>query len=448
MTPAPLTAGTPDPRRPCILCVDDEPNILAALQRLFRTEGVVVRTATSGADALRVMDHETIDLVISDMRMPGMDGTQLLEHVRARWPDTMRLLLTGFADVQSIIEVINRGEICRYISKPWNDHDMVTTVRQALERRSLESDKRQLTALVQSQNEALQRLNADLETQVADRTIELVRANEALGTANDRLKAQFLTSIKVFSTLLEMRGGHLPGRARRVADLSRRIALRMQLGAKLAQDVFVAGLLHEIGKVAFADELLKLPVSAMSARQLEVYRKHPALAEQLLLPLPDLGAAAEIVRTQLERHDGAGYPDRLAGEGIPIGARILALASDFDHLQNGPPTHDLSSPSQARACIAQGRGKRYHADVVAAFLDLTGGGSSGELEQERTGEVLVEVGRLLVGMILSRDLITPSGLLMLPANHVFDQRTIDKLLAFENGGGMRLSAHVRLDGRA
>lgn len=439
--------GTSVSRRPRILCVDDEPNILSALQRLLRAEAVLVRTATSGADALALMETETMDLVISDMRMPGMDGTQLLEQVRRRWPDTMRLLLSGYADVHSLMEVINRGEIYRYITKPWDDHDMVTTVRQALERKALELDRRRLEALTRSQNRRLTAFNADLEAQVHARTAELQCANDALTAANARLKASLLTSIKVFTTLLEMRGGHLPGRARRVADLCRRIALQLQLGSKLAQEIFVAGLLHEIGKVGFADELLKTPVAMMSARQLEAYRRHTALAEQLLLPLPDLCAAAEIVRSQMERHDGCGHPDRLGGHDIPMGARILALASDYDRLQDGTPAPERCSPQEAATAIAQGGGTRYDPQVVAAFLALMRGAPGGESEQERTGELAVDVRQLLVGMVLARDLVAPGGLLMLPAGHVFDERLIAKVLAFQQAGGIRLTAQIRLDRR-
>ncbi len=168
MSDTPATA-----QGPAILCVDDEPNILSALRRLFRGQGYRVHTAESAKAGLELLEREQVDLVISDMRMPEMNGADFLEIVRARWPATLRLLLTGYADVQSILGAINRGEIYRYITKPWDDGDIVLVVRHALERVALEKDKARLEALTQAQNESLRELNATLEQKVEQRTAEL-----------------------------------------------------------------------------------------------------------------------------------------------------------------------------------------------------------------------------------------------------------------------------------
>lgn len=164
LTPA---SGTHEPKTPTILLVDDEPNIRTSLRRLFRDKGFHVHIADGGKAGLALLETETVDLVISDMRMPEMDGTHFLEQVRSRWPDTVRLLLTGYADIASIIGAINRGEIYRYISKPWDDYDIVLIVRQALERKALEQEKKRLEALICRQNEELKTLNARLEAKVA-----------------------------------------------------------------------------------------------------------------------------------------------------------------------------------------------------------------------------------------------------------------------------------------
>ena len=163
------TAAAP----PTILCVDDEPNILSSLRRLFRPHGYRVLTADGGAAGLALLESETVDLVISDMRMPHMDGAQFLAQVRQRWPGTIRLLLTGYADIQSILDAINQGEIYRYVTKPWDENDIVLVVRHALERRALEQEKLRLEALTASQNVELQALNASLEAKVATRTQQL-----------------------------------------------------------------------------------------------------------------------------------------------------------------------------------------------------------------------------------------------------------------------------------
>ena len=119
---------------PTLLFVDDEPSILSALRRLFRPHGYRIFVAESGAAGLAILEQETIDLVISDMRMPEMDGASFLKQVRARWPKVMRILLTGYADINSTVSAINEGEIYRYIAKPWDDNEILSTVREATER--------------------------------------------------------------------------------------------------------------------------------------------------------------------------------------------------------------------------------------------------------------------------------------------------------------------------
>lgn len=418
---------------PVILCVDDEPNILSSLRRLFRPKGFQILVAESGQAGLAVLETETVDLVISDMRMPEMNGAQFLEHVRQRWPDTVRLLLTGHSDVTAIIDAINRGEIYRYITKPWDDNDIVLIVRQALERKAMELETKRLEALTAKQNQELKELNASLEAKVQARTAEIQAANE-------RLKNSFVTSIKVFSTLIEMRGGNLSGHSRRVADLCRKIAHTLQLDNKLKQEVFVAALLHEIGKIGFADDMLSTPLSKMKSDQLEAYRKHAAHAEQLLLPLQDLHGASEIISAQFERFDGTGFPDHLAGELIPIGTRILSLASDYDNMQIGMQTHSRLSPDQARVMISHGSGSRYDPKVVAAFVETLGDAS-----QKISGipDRPVRSEEMEVGMVLSRDLITPSGLLMLSSGHVLDERVIVRIRNFERTSDLELIAYVR-----
>lgn len=437
MTDTTLTEGSDEPKPPTILCVDDEPNILSSLRRLFRAKGFQVRIAEGGKAGLALLETESVDLVISDMRMPEMDGAQFLEHVRARWPDTVRLLLTGYSDITSIIDAINRGEIYRYITKPWDDNDIVLIVRQALERKALELEKKRLEALAIAQNEELKALNASLESKVQARTAELNMANE-------RLKTSFITSIKVFSTLIEMRGGNLAGHSRRVADLARKIALRLDLDSKQVQEVFVAGLLHEIGKVGFADELLSTPVAMMKPEQLDAYRKHTTQAEQLLLPLVELRSASDIIGAQFERFDGTGFPDQLAGEVIPIAARVLTLASDFDNMQIGTLTQRQLTAAEAKVIIIHGSGKRYDPVVVNAFVEVLGGdGHHQESDKERVVELAVPASELKAGMTLSRDLITPSGLLMLSADHVLDGRLIRRILDFQRSGGLQLTAYIR-----
>lgn len=424
--------------KPRILCVDDEQNILSSLRRLFRAKGYEVLIANGGEEGLAILEKEKVDLVISDMRMPNMTGAVFLEHVRSKYPDIIRLLLTGYSDVQSIIDAINRGEIYRYITKPWDDHDIVLVVKQALERQELEKEKKRLEELTQRQNDELKELNNSLEQKVLQRTLELKDAHDSLLGVNEKLKNSFLTSIKVFSNVIEMRGGKLVGHSRRVADLARKIAIKMQLNAPEIQEIFVAGLLADIGKIGFSDELINTPISTMDGETLGIYLKHTSRAEQLLMPLDDLQGAAKIIRAQHERFDGQGFPDGLEGEAIPLGARILTVANDYFLLQIGAMSAKRIPEEDAKALIIRGTRNRYDVAVVDAFKRVF------DVFDQDASIKSVKVTQLLPGMVLANDVISPEGLLLLPADYVLDENYIEKLRIYEaaKADGMMINIRV------
>lgn len=421
----PLVAESPEAEW-TLLCVDDEPNIVSALRRLFRGRSCKVLTALSGAEALELMSQESVDLIISDMRMPGMDGAQLLEQVRQRWPSTVRILLTGYADVTSTVSAINRGEVYRYITKPWNDDEILTIVRQAIELRGLTREKERLEALTQQQNLSLKKLNAGLEEQVAERTRDL-------SVAHDKLKKSYLTSIKAFSNLIELRGGTLVGHARRVADLARRTAQAMSMSEADQKELFIAGLLHDIGHIGLSDALLGRPVPRMSEEDLLQYRKHPAMGEQALIALDDMQAVATLIRAHHERYDGKGFPDGLAGQAIPLGARILAVADTFDDLQTGHLGGQGVGEAEARTLIARGRGTQFDPEVLDVFLQV-----ALKATPDADKPLAVPTAELLPGMVLAKELVSREGMLLLAVGHVLSDELIQRLRSYELRNGLTL----------
>lgn len=423
-----------------LLLVDDEASILSSLRRLLRPAGYKIHLAESGRAGLEILEREPIDLVVSDMRMPEMSGAQFLEQVRNRWPETTRILLTGYADVGSTVDAINRGEIYRYISKPWDDTQLVLTIREGLESGRLRKENIRLLELTRVQNEELTQLNAGLERRVAERTAEIEQVNSFLNLANDRLKQNFLVSIKMFSGLMELRGGTMVGHSRRVADLARKLAVRLEVPAKEQQDVFVAGLLHDIGKIGFSDSLLSRPVSRMNGEEMGTYRRHPTAGEAALTPLPELKEVARLIRSHHERYDGQGFPDGIQGAFIPLGARILSVANDYDGLQIGTLTEKRMSQNEARAMLAQTRGKRYDPLVLDAFFEMIGGPP-----QEVTSEKTVLAVDLKPGMVLTRDFLGRDGVLLLAADYILDALLIKQIQDMDRREGGSLALYVRSD---
>lgn len=423
---------------PDILLVDDEANVLTALRRMLRPQGYTVRVAANGKEALELLDEAPADLVVSDMRMPGMSGADLLTEVRRRWPETLRLLLTGYAEVSSAISAINDGGIYRYISKPWNDDELLAAIRQGLELVGLQREHRRLEALTLRQNDELREWNTTLEARVRERTEELQIANQEISLGMEKLRKTFFSSVQIFSQLIEMRAPALAGHSRRVADVARRIAQKMGFSSDLSQEIFLSALLHDIGKIGYPDDLFEKQIGRMSSDELGLVRKHPLNGAAALMSMPDMRGVADIIRAHHERWDGKGFPDALRGEGIPPGARILALANDYDAAQIGLISARHMTVDEAKSYVIEGRGFRYDPTVVDAFAELSGRAPKKETVGQRLSGSDLET-----GMVLTHDLYSPDGMLLLATGYTLDETIVHQIREFEESYGKRLVVCVR-----
>lgn len=422
-----------------LLFVDDEANILSSLNRLFRPEGYRILTAPGGAKGLELLQSEPVDLVISDMRMPEMDGAAFLEQVAQRWPRVVRLILTGYADIGSTIAAVNKAGIYRYLQKPWEDNDIKLTVKHALEGQRLERERARLEALTQRQNAQLKELNSTLEARVVARTEDVRRALERLQSAHETLKRSYAATVEIFANLIEMRSGGAGADSRQVAAQAHALALQLALSETDAQHVLFAALLHDIGKIGLPDELLDKPFHGLIAAERALVAKHPALAQTLLMGLEPLRQTASLLRAHRERYDGKGYPDGLAGENIPLGARILGVVVDYHELQRGLIVPERLTPAQAQQFLRENRGMRYDPLAVDAFMKSLGT----PRDPSAQGEMRLRAEALKPGMVLTRDLRTRGRLLLLSKGHVLDGATIARIRDME-AGSEELALYVRV----
>ncbi|OOG83673.1 hypothetical protein B0E41_12415 [Hydrogenophaga sp. A37] len=430
----------PDPPESAtVLTVDDEPSVLNALRRVFRAQGIATLQATSAAEGLVLLKTHRVDLVISDMRMPEMDGARFLELVRNHDESIVRILLTGYADMSSTIAAINKGAIHRYIAKPWDDQDLVLVVREALTRRDLEKKNAELTSLTKRQNEQLRDINQTLESRVVARTAELQQINGMLDAAYEDLDKTFVLAVNVFSSLMEMRGGH-PGHARRVADLSRETAKRLKLSERDVRDVYLAALVHDIGTIGFPDTMLKKPVSTYTADEHQRYRRHTIEGETALMALTQLQGVAKIVRQHHERVDGKGFPDGLAGTAITMGARIVAAASDLDELAHGALGELNLSVERVNSMLMGGVGTHYDKAVIEILLKV-----AEDLAAAAQNDVQIDAHDLRPGMVLARAVLSAKGATLLAAGYMFDERVVKQVTAFAEREGVRLTLWVKGD---
>lgn len=425
-----------------LLLVDDEENILKSLRRVLRGEPYHLLTAESGEAALEQLQAAHVDLVISDARMPGMDGATLLAEVKRRWPGCVRILLTGYADLTTTVKAINEGQVYRYISKPWDDDELRLIIRQALAFQYSERERKRLEALTHEQNIQLQALNASLEQRVVARTAELQQTADMLDLAYEELRNSYVTATEVFANLVAQRLSKERQTNAQVIALVKAYAEQNGLAARLSNDLAMAAALYNIGKLTWDDQLLARPSDLLYKGDRARYRKYPEVGESLLMTLEPIQDAGQIIRSHQERWDGQGFPDRLAEEAIPLGARILRLAVDFIELQRGMVLERKLSRDEALLLIKKYAGRLYDPQICERFIELCTTLAPDLVLADNT-IIALDIRRLEPGMVLARNLYAESGMLLLNEGKLLTLPLIDKLAAFEASEGARYTLFVR-----
>ncbi len=403
-----------------ILLLDDEENILNALNRTLRREGYRIMTSTSGPEGLSIIEKEKITLVLSDHRMPGMDGVEFLSEVRKRSPDTIRMMLTGYADMKSVVEAINRGEVYRFITKPWNDEEIRLILMDAVRHYELIQENRDLHELTQRQNLILKDLNTNLGQKVQERTKEVE-------TLYKDLEQNFFDFVRVFMGLMELKSPYLGGHAKRVAALSRKLAEEIVLPQDEILNIEVAALLQDIGTLGFPEKMLKKRESELDTVEKALIQQHPALGQSALQHIKKLSPVCILIRHHHERFDGLGYPDNLHGDKIPVGSRIIAITDFFDAMVNPWGGYERYSVDRAFHVLERENGGRFDPALVGKFIELLQ-----EVRHEgiEADVMEIDVAELKEGMILVSDIRTKRGLLLMSSGEVVQPFHITKIRNF------------------
>ena len=371
-----------------ILCVDDERHILEAYQRSLRKE-FHIETALGGAEGLAAVESRgPYAVVVSDMRMPGMDGVQFLAQLKERAPNTVRVMLTGNADQQTAMEAVNEGNIFRFLNKPCAPETLAKT-------------------LVAGINQ-----------------YRLVMAEKEL------LEKTLSGSIQVLTDILSLINPTAFGRTMRVRRLVQQLAAVLQIENAWQTDI--AAMLSQIGCITMPEETLVKVYRGMTLKseELRMLQAHPRIGHDLITCIPRLKPVAEIIAYQEKRFNGSGYPaDDKCGQDIPIGARILKLALDFDKLAEARFTN-----SEAYEEICR-RGDWYDPTVVEALKTVLADEVSYEVRS-------ITLDELAPDMILAQDIITTDGLLLSTNGQEVTGSLCLSLQSLASGGTIRDSIKV------
>jgi putative nucleotidyltransferase with HDIG domain len=307
-----------------ILVVDDEEPIRNALKKFLTQQGYDVSTAASGDEALKALQRQKIACVLLDVRMPGRSGIDLVPQIIEIEPTVAILMLTAVNDATTAALCMQRGAM-DYLTKPIDLSDLARAILRAIRKRD---------SMIEQQN-----LNQWLKEEVAVRTAELRRERQKL----ERLS---VATLEALVNALEAKDAYQRGHSARVADMAAMIAAEMGLNDEDVEKVRMAGRLHDIGKIGVREEVLNKE-GPLTTDEYETVKQHVVVGSQILAPLAHLGEIISFVRSHHERWDGQGYPDKIRGDAIPLGARILGTAEIYDALTTSRPYQEKMPPEVA-----------------------------------------------------------------------------------------------------
>lgn len=307
-----------------ILCVDDEPDIVDTLRRAFRKDYEVVAT-TSGLEGIELIKTRPFDLIICDQRMPGVTGDAVLKHALEQQPDSIRILLTGYSDMESLVKCINDSGIYKYITKPWEPEMLRLTVVRALESLSLKRN---------------------------------------LAIASESLKRGYLDVVTMLSVACEGKDEATGFHVRRVQHYTKELALEMGVAYEEAEHFGLMSILHDIGKLYIPDTILK-NATELDNVEWGIMQRHSEYGVKILGGNPFFAIAREIAGAHHEKFDGSGYPRGLKGQEIPLSARIVAVADVFDALTSRRPYKEPWFIEEAISAMQSLAGTHFDPAVIS-----------------------------------------------------------------------------------
>ena len=471
--PSRSDASAQSATRARLLVVDDDSGVRHLVSSLLKRSSYDTDLAANGSEALHLLNRSPYDLVITDLKMPRMNGITLLREIRERWPDTDAIMFSGHGSIESAVEAIKLGAY-DYVTKPFNLDELQLKIRHCLERRALAKEAKRLSAIV-SLSELSRTLTSNLDIgSLPDQIVEIVQSsfqpdqaslaleegvlsgasvvvessNEShrwgdngqgkrclLGTAGgdlpfeiqdaggqstivvpldrgDRclgtlrissnggqseyiqekgqllalfgaqiaialenaiayrdLSELYLATITALVTAVEKRDRYTGGHSERIAQHATRLAGQLGLSPTLVEEIRIAGLLHDVGKIGVSDLILNKP-GRLTPEEFELVKEHPAIGAQIVGAIKPLQEIVPVIYHHHERQDGAGYPDGLAGEDIPLGARVIAVVDAFEAMTSDRAYRAALSLDESVRRLREGSGRQWDSPVVDEFLGL------------------------------------------------------------------------------
>jgi len=408
------------PAAKTILVLDDDEIILVALKETLSSLGHNVHTVSEPQQALELLRKHTCAVIISDQRMPEMTGLEFFAEAKRIQPNASRILITGVLNLKTIIDAVNKGEIFRFLAKPWIREELLATVNNAIQRFQLLEINRKLQEDTLKLNEQLAQTNHDLQ----ERIRQLNTQQNELQEAHTALDRNFQQSIELFDRILASFCPILGQQAKAITHICEQMADAGNLGDEEQRTLEVAAPLQNIGLIGVHREIiykmLRCPETLEDEEQQAIHN-HPAHGETLANFGHKLRQVGAVIRAHHERWDGKGYPDGLSGESIPHPARLLAVAVYY--VECGLPRQE------AMEAILENSGKAFDPEAVRLFLKAT---QQAQLPRQ-VREVLLD--ELRPGLTLAAAIHSPTGLLLVPQNETLSESTVRRIKQHDEAVG-------------
>lgn len=396
-----------------ILVVDDEAASLTLLQDELNDAGCKTVGFTRPEQALEEIKKRKFSVILADQRMPGMSGLELLAQMRELQPAASRILITGVLQLNTVIEAINKGEVFRFVVKPWLREELLATVKNGTHRYELICRNEHLQQATQSMNEQLIGLNRSLEQQVK----LVAQKNEELAELNVVLERNLSHSIQICVHTMQTFYPTLGNQARRVYQLCQSIAEILELNVEDARTLKTSAWLYDIGLIGAPRQIIKHwqeDPETLDVAERALIEQHPILGQELAVFGGHLDKVGEIIRAHHEWFDGSGYPDQLSGVNIPWLARLLSVAVTYASCQ--------SVDAEAIEKVKADSGTAFDPEAVRAFLRAQAVAVIPKKERQ------VMLADLRPGMVLAKGIYTYNGLLLVPEGRQLNATNIEKVL--------------------
>lgn len=407
------SAGLPrDPDLKRVLVVDDEEIVMLALRETLLREGYEVTGIGSPVAAVEVLKTTAFSVIISDHRMPEMTGLEFLNHARQLQPEAARVLITAVLSLETVIGALNRGDIYRFLIKPWLREEFLVAIKDAQEHHAMFVRNRQIQAATAAANAELRRVNEALARQLRDGEAQRLQ----LADLNRSIVNGMEESVQLGVRVLEAFSPALAARVVRVNEVCTKVGASLGLSDSDRQVLEIAAWLHDLGMVAIPRSVIhrwESDENSLEEGDRLLFEQHTIVGQQLVGTEAPFGAAGWVIRAHHERFDGGGFPDGLEGESIPWLARLLAVVTAWAHSRQSPELtlHTLQASS----------GTAFDPEAVRAVIRQL----PGRWVSPREREVLLA--ELVPGMVVARGVHSSRGILLVPEGHALNEASISQL---------------------